>query len=174
MIKHNYSGYSVQDFDNFDCLKVSKWVYLSLVFILRGYVVWLMSVTNMKDRVGIIQWIYPETSLFYLSLGSGAFGVFIVLVLSLRRPKANNWIKRSWSNMKGIIILALFFDLIISVCGFFYWHLLSLTWLITQAIIVVGLIIMLNVSKRFRINIAEFPEPLPEVKRKKRFLNNNE
>ncbi|NQZ89183.1 MAG: DUF2919 domain-containing protein [Colwellia sp.] len=174
MVKHNYSDYSVQDFDNFDCLKVSKWVYLSLVFILRGYVVWLMSVTNMKDRVGIIQWIYPETSLFYLSLGSGAFGVFIVLVLSLRRPKANNWIKRSWSNMKGIIILALFFDLIISVCGFFYWHLLSLTWLITQAIIVVGLIIMLNVSKRFRINIAEFPEPLPEVKRKKRFLNNNE
>jgi len=174
MFKHNYSGYSVQDFDNFDCLKVSKWVYLSLVFILRGYVVWLMSVTNMKDRVGIIQWIYPETSLFYLSLGSGALGIFIVLVLSLRRPKAKNWIKRSWSNMKGIIILALLFDLIICVCGFFYWHLLSLTWVITQAIIVVGLIIMLNVSKRFRINIAEFPEPLPEVKRKKRFLNNNE
>jgi hypothetical protein len=167
MIKHNYSDYSVQDFDNFDCLKVSKWVYLSLVFILRGYVVWLMSVTNMKDRVGIIQWIYPETSLFYLSLGSGALGIFIVLVLSLRRPKANNWVKRSWSYMKSIITLALLFDLIICITGFFYWHLLSLTWLITQATIVVGLIIMLNVSKKFRINIAEFPEPLPEMKRKK-------
>jgi hypothetical protein len=174
MIKHNYSSYSVQDFDNFDCLKVSKWLYLSLAFILRGYVVWLMSVTNMKDRVGIIQWIYPETSLFYLSLGSGALGIFIVLVLSLRRPKAKNWVQRSWSNMKSIIILALLFDLVICIAGFFYWHLLSLTWLITQAIIVVGLIIMLNVSKKFSINIAEFPEPLPEIKRKKRLLNNNE
>lgn len=166
MIKHDYSGYSVQDFDNFDCLKVSKWVYLSLLFILRGYVVWLMSVTNMKDRVGIIQWIYPETSLFYLSLGSGVLGMFIVLVLSLRRPKANEWVKRTWLHVKGIITLALLFDLTICLFGFFYWHLLSLTWLITQAIIVGALIIMLNVSKKFRINVAEFPEPLPEKKKK--------
>jgi hypothetical protein len=166
MIKHDYSGYSVQNFDNFDCLKVSKWVYLSLLFILRGYVVWLMSVTNMKDRVGIIQWIYPETSLFYLSLGSGVLGIFIVLVLSLRRPKANEWVKRTWLHVKGIITLALLFDLTICLFGFFYWHLLSLTWLITQAIIVGALIIMLNVSKKFRINVAEFPEPLPEKKKK--------
>jgi hypothetical protein len=172
MSEHNYSGYSVQDFDNFDCLKVSKWVYLSLVFILRGYVVWLMSVTNMKDRVGIIQWIYPETSLFYLSLGSGALGIFIVLVLSLRRPNAKHWVKKCWQHVKGILTVALLFDLIICLVGFFYWHLLSLTWLITQAIIVGGLIIMLNISKKFTINIAEFPEPLPE--KKKRLLNNNE
>ena len=166
MIKHDYSGYSVQDFDNFDCLKVSKWVYLSLLFILRGYVVWLMSVTNMKDRVGIIKWIYPETSLFYLSLGSGVLGIFIVLVLSLRRPKANEWVKITWLHVKSIITLALLFDLTICLFGFFYWHLLSLTWLITQAIIVGALIIMLNVSKKFRINVAEFPEPLPEKKKK--------
>jgi hypothetical protein len=166
MNKHNYSGYSVQDFDNFDCLKMSKWVYLSLIFILRGYVVWLMSVTNMKDRVGIIQWIYPETSLFYLSLGSGVIGIFIVLVLSLRRPKAKSWVKVFWRHIKAILISALIFDLIICLIGFFYWHLLSLTWLITQAIIVGGLIIMLNISKKFTINIAEFPEPLPEKKKK--------
>ena len=166
MSKHNYSNYSVQDFDNFDCLKISKWVYLSLIFILRGYVVWLMSVTNMKDKVGIIQWIYPETSLFYLSLGSGALGFFIVVVLSLRRPNAKSWVKFFWRHVKAIIILALLFDFIICITGFFYWHLLSLTWLITQAIIVGGLIIMLNISKKFTINIAEFPETLPEKKRK--------
>jgi hypothetical protein len=166
MNRHNYSAYSVQDFDHFDCLKISKWVYLSLIFILRGYVVWLMSVTNMKDRVGIIQWIYPETSLFYLSLGSGALGIFIVIVLSLRRPKAKSWVKRSWLHVKGILTLALLFDLIICLVAFFYWHLLSLTWLITQAIIVGGLIIILNSSKKFMINIAEFPEPLPEKKKK--------
>jgi hypothetical protein len=166
MIKHNYSGYSVNDFDNFDCLKMSKWVYLSLLFILRGYIVWLMSVTNMKDRVGIIQWIYPETSLFYLSLGSGALGIFIVVVLSLRRPNAKSWVKFFWRHVKAIIILALLFDFIICITGFFYWHLLSLTWLITQTIIVGMLIIMLNISKKFRINIAEFPELLPEKKKK--------
>ncbi len=162
MTKHEYAGYSVQDFDKFDCLKISKWVYLSLIFILRGYIVWLMSVTNMKDRVAIIQWIYPETSLFYLSLGSGTFGVFIVLVLSLRRPEAKTWVQKCWQHGKEILTLALLFDLAICLVGFFYWHLLSLTWLITQAIVVLGLIIMLNISKKFAINLAEFPEKLPE------------
>ncbi len=162
MTKHEYAGYSVQDFDKFDCLKISKWVYLSLIFILRGYIVWLMSVTNMKDRVAIIQWIYPETSLFYLSLGSGTFGVFIVLVLSLRRPEAKTWVQKCWQYGKEILTLALLFDLAICLVGFFYWHLLSLTWLITQAIVVLGLIIMLNISKKFAINLAEFPEKLPE------------
>lgn len=162
MTQHKYSSYSVQDFDNFDCLKVSKWVYLSLIFVLRGYVVWLMSVTNMKDKVGIIQWIYPETSLFYLSLVSGSLGIFIVLVLTFRRPNAKPWVQKCWQKGKFILTLALLFDLIICLVGFFYWHLLSLTWLITQAIIVGGLIIMLNISKKFAINIAEFPEKLPE------------
>jgi hypothetical protein len=166
MIKNVYAGYSVQDFDKFDCLKVSKWLYLSLIFILRGYVVWLMSVTNMKDRVGIIQWIYPETSLFYLSLGSGVIGLFIVLVLSLRRPEASHWVKICWKHVKAILTLALLFDFIICLVGFYYWHLLSLTWLITQAIIVAVLIMMLNASKKIAINVAEFPEPLPEKKKK--------
>jgi hypothetical protein len=162
MVKHQYASYSVQDFDKFDCLKISKWVYLALIFILRGYVIWLMSVTNLKDRVGIIQWVYPETSLFYLSLGSGILGIFIVVILSLRRPNANTWVKKCWQQGKVIITIALLFDLAICVIGFCYWHLLSLTWLITQATIVTGLIIILNISKKIAINIAEFPEELPE------------
>jgi hypothetical protein len=119
-------------------------------------------VTNLKDRVGIIQWIYPETSLFYLSLGSGALGIFVVLILSLRRPNANTWVKKCWQQGRVIITLALLFDLSICVLGFLYWHLLSPTWLFTQASIVTGLIIILNTSKKITINIAEFPEVLPE------------
>jgi hypothetical protein len=121
-----------------------------------------MSVTNLNDRVGIIQWIYPQTSLFYLSLVSGALGIYIVLVLSLRRPNAKSWIKKSWQHGNAIFISALIFDLLICLVGFFYWHLLSLTWLITQTFIIGGLIIMLNTSKKFAINLSEFPDDLPE------------
>jgi len=162
MTKHQYASYSVQDFDKFDCLKVSKWLYISLLFVLRGYVIWLMSVTNFKDRVGIIQWVYPETSLFYLSLGSGALGIFFVFILSLRRPNAKSWVKICWQQGRVIITLALLFDLGICIIGFFYWHLLSSTWLITQASIVTALIIILNSSKKVALNITEFPEKLPE------------
>ena len=157
-----YSQYSVEDFDKYDCLKLSKTIYLPLLFVLRGYLIWLMSVTNMKDRIGIISWLYPQTSLFYLSLLSGTVGLFVVLVLSLRRPGAKNWVKSSWRYCRGLLIGALLFDFIISIVGFFYWQLLSMQWLLLQGSIIAVLIYCCFSSERMAINLQEFPEKLPE------------
>lgn len=160
--KYNYQQYSVEDFDKFDCLKLSKSFYLVLLFVLRGYIVWLMSVTNMRDRVGIIQWIYPDTSLFYLSLLSGIAGLFVLFIISLRRPDASLWVQISWRYCRVLLIIALTFDFLISLLGFFYWQLLSITWLVTQAVIIFSLIFMCFNNERMNINLAEFPAKLPE------------
>jgi hypothetical protein len=161
-VQNAYHKYSVQDFDSYDCLKLSKRFYLALLFILRGYIVWLLSVTNMRDRVSIIQWIYPDTSLFYLSLLSGAVGLFILLVISLRRPDAYLWVRLSWQHSRVIIVLALLFDFIIHVIGYFYWQLSSVPWLISQGFITMLLIAMCYSSERLNINLKEFPQKLPE------------
>ena len=158
----NYQHYSVEDFDSYDCLKLSKRFYLVLIFILRGYIVWLMSVTNMRDRVGIISWIYPETSLFYLSLISGAIGLFVVLIISLRRPEAAYWVQLSWQHCRAILTVALLFDLLTHVIGYFYWQLFSLEWIIMQTIISIALISLCYTSERFKINLEEFPQKMPE------------
>jgi len=155
-----YQQYSVGDFDSYDCLKLSKRFYLVLLFVLRGYIVWLMSVTNMRDRISFISWIYPDTSLFYLNLVSGVIGLFIVLIISLRRPDAANWIQVSWRHCRKILISALLFDLLIHAVGYFYWQLLSLEWLIMQAIISTGLVLLCYNSVRFKINLEEFPQKL--------------
>jgi len=157
-----YQEYSIEDFDKFDCLKLSKRFYCVLIFVLRGYIVWLMSVTNMKDRVATMQWIYPETSLFFLSLVSGAFGLFVVLLISLRRPDAANWVQKLWPYSRMLLILALILDLIINLLGFFYWQLTSISWLISQGLIVFTLITLCFTSKRMQINLIEFPQALPQ------------
>jgi len=157
-----YKQYSVEDFDNYDCLKLSKRFYLVLLFVLRGYIVWLMSVTNMRDRISIISWIYPETSLFYLSLLSGILGLFVVLIISLRRPEAANWIQVSWQHSRKLLIAALLFDLLTHSIGFFYWQLISIEWIIMQVIITITLIVLCYNSERFTINLTEFPEKIPE------------
>jgi hypothetical protein len=162
MAKKDFLHYSIKDFDKFDCLKISPWVYLCLIFILRGYLVWVMSVTNMKDRVGVIQWVYPEPALFYLSLCSGALGLFVLLLLSLRRPDANKWVIRCWARCRSILILAIVFDLFISVIGYYYWQLLTINGLVIQSIIAVFFISMLMINKKFAINLSEFPKKLPE------------
>jgi uncharacterized membrane protein len=157
-----YQQYSVQDFDSYDCLKLSKRFYLALLFILRGYFVWLMSVTNMRDKVSFIQWIYPETSLFYLSLFSGAVGLFLLLIISLRRPGAYLWVRMSWQYSRVIIVLALLFDLLTHTLGYFYWQLSSIPWIIAQALITVMLIVICYSSERLNLNLNEFPQKLPE------------
>lgn len=159
---HQYAGYLPSDFDNFDCLKVSKGIYLLLFFILRGYVVWIMSVTNMNDRVGIIKWIYPEPSLFYLSLFSGLFGIFVLLILSLRRPDASKWVEYCWANIRGILVFAMVFDLAVNLLGLIIWQQHSLSWLCVNLTLVAAFSLFLFRSKRIKINISEFPEKLPD------------
>lgn len=157
-----YQLYSVEDFDHYDCLKLSKWFYLVLFFVLRGYLVWLMSVTNMRDRVSMISWVYPETSLFYLSLFSGAIGLFILLIISLRRPGAANWVKVSWRHSRKIMIVALLFDLLTHCVGFFYWQLISVEWLTIQVLLIMSLTFLCYNSERLQLNLTEFPQEIPK------------
>lgn len=161
-VPKQYQEYSIEDFDKFDCLKLSKRFYLVLLFVLRGYLVWLMSVTNMKDRVATMQWIYPETNLFFLSLASGVIGLFVVVIISLRRPNSANWVKVIWPYCRTMLVMALIFDFSINLIGFFYWQLTSMLWLVCQGLIVFTLITLCFTSKRMQINLIEFPQELPE------------
>ncbi|TMM41481.1 DUF2919 family protein [Colwellia ponticola] len=157
-----YQTYSIEDFDKFDCVKLSKVFYLVLLFVLRGYLVWLISVTNMKDRVVTMQWIYPETRLFFLSLLSGIIGLCVVTLISLRRPNAANWVKLVWPYCRIMLVSALIFDFTVNLSAFFYWQLTSISWLVCQGLLVFVLITLCFSSKRMNINLIEFPQILPE------------
>lgn len=161
-MSEKYQHYSIEDFDKFDCLKLSKRFYLVLAFVLRGYLIWLMSVTNMKDRVATMQWVYPETNLFFISLVSGVIGLFVLTIISLRRPNAANWVKVVWPYSRLLLVVALLFDFAINAIGFFYWQITSVAWITSQGVIAIGLIILCFTSKRMHINLIEFPQTLPE------------
>jgi len=162
MSRELYADYSINDFDKFDCLKISKGIYLLLLFVLRGYIVWLISVTNMQDRVSTIQMIYPQTSMFYLSLLSGVIGFFMLLIIALRKPEAPQWVKICWRHCRKILVVVLCFDLIISFIGCFYWQIISLNLLLTYVIVTIAFVTFLYKSQKIRLNIGEFPEKLPE------------
>jgi len=157
-----YSNYTLNDFDKFDCVKLSMSIYLILLFVLRGYIVFFLTVTNMRDQVGIIKWVYPDPLMFYLSLVSGVIGLFVAIVLILRRPDAKEWVKVCWKYCRVLLIIALVFDLVISALGYFYWQLSSVMWLIIQMLLVAFAIFLCFSNKRFAINLQEFPEKLSE------------
>jgi hypothetical protein len=116
----------------------------------------------MQDRVATMQWIYPETNLFFLSLISGVLGLFVVVIISLRRPDSANWVKVIWPYSRSMLVVALIFDFSINLIGFFYWQLTSISWLVCQGLISSTLIALCFTSKRMQINLIEFPQALPE------------
>lgn len=157
-----FAKYSVNDFDKFDCLKLSKGIYFTLLYVLRAYIVWIISVTNMRDRVAIIQWLYPQPDLFYLSLLSGFVGLYLLLIISLRRPDASHWVKKSWRNYRKILLFVLLFDLAVSAIGLLLWQLLSVKLLLIHSAIAVIIVYFSYNSDRITLNLEEFPEKLPE------------
>lgn len=157
-----YRQYTPADFDKFDCIKLSKVMWLVILFVLRAYVIWLLSVTNMNDRISVIQWLYPNPNFFYLSLFSGVFALWALLLISLRRPNAKNWVKKQWRQIRLILLFALVFDFSINILGYFYWHFHTPMWLFVNGLIIATLGWSLFTSNRVQINLDEFPEKLPE------------
>lgn len=159
---NKYAQYTTSDFDNFDCLKLSKGIWLLILFVLRAYLIWLMSVTNMNDRISVIQWIYPNPSFFYLSLFSGVFAFWAVILICLRRPNASQWVRRQWEMIRWILLFSLIFDFSINFFSYFYWQFHSPIGLIANGCIILLFTWYLFTSNRVKINIGEFPESLPE------------
>lgn len=160
MRKHQYAKYSLKDFNQFDCLKLSKSIYAILAFVTRGYIVWILSISNMKNQTSTIEMVFPDPKMFYLSLVSGAVGLFVILVISLRRPDAYPWVKICWQHIRKFLLFALIVDLIVSLIGYFYLSIISLSWLLIQLSITLLLIVFLYTSHKLRLNIQEFPPEL--------------
>ncbi|WNC73935.1 DUF2919 family protein [Thalassotalea psychrophila] len=165
---HPLANYSINDFDKHNCLKLSFIFYFILAFLLRGYAIGIMSLSNLRDKLSLIQWVYSDSSLFYLSLATGIPGLILLIVIFARKPKASHWIQTLWPKFLLLSSIAICVDLS------FYWgqKLLfgqgKLNWLIVQTIIGIGLLVLAKKSKRAQINLEEFPQEIDDTPRKVR------
>lgn len=165
---HPLANYSIKDFDKHNCLKLSFLFYFILAFLLKGYVVGILSLSNLRDKLSLIQWVYSDSSLFYLSLATGIPGILLLLVMFARKPNASIWLQTLWHKFLMLSSIAVCIDLS------FYWgqHLLfgqgKLNWLIAQTIVGITLLLLAKKSKRVKINLAEFPQEIDDTPRKVR------
>lgn len=159
---HVYAGLLPQNFDKYNCVKIPWGFYLILAFIMRAYAVWVMSVTNMRDHVSFLQWVYPQQSLFYFSLFSGCIGWVIIFILAMRKPDSGKHLRWCWQKGRELIVFALAFDLFVSCFAFIYFGLLSVNLLLAQGIISAVCLGYLFTNKHMKIVFDEFPEEFDE------------
>ncbi|NCO71205.1 MULTISPECIES: DUF2919 domain-containing protein [Shewanella] len=90
-------------------IKPPLFLYLILVFLARGWCIFIASLTQFNDRAGLVRLFYPEKSDFVLALIAGVGAVLLYGLIIAER-------KRSWP-----ILIPLFKN-----SGWFLWALLIL------------------------------------------------
>lgn len=163
---HSYARLTPRDFDKYNCVNLSTGIYMMLAFLLRGYLIWVMSVTNLKNGTSFLTWVYPESFIFYLSLISGSIGLFIILVMTLRRPDAPEWVKRAWHHINWWFYGAIAFDFTITVWFYFIGSYIALSTIVIHLVIVLTCLLYIIKNQRFNLNLTEFPEHFTEAKTK--------
>ena len=100
-----------QDFDFDGKLKIPVGFYLVLLYLLRGYVLWVISLTYRDDPTLILSLIYNDSRLFFYSLLIGVPAAASFVLFSLKSQKQKPWFIKCWKGQRWLLAISLILDL---------------------------------------------------------------
>lgn len=100
-----------QDFDFDGKIRIPWGFNLMLIYLLRGYITWILSLTYRDDPSLLLSMVYTESKLFYLSLLVGLPAFFVQVLFALKKQKEKAWYQRIWRKTKWLLTLSLIADL---------------------------------------------------------------
>lgn len=116
-----------QDFDLEGRARVPVGFYLVLVYLLRGYITWIFSLTFSQDRSLILSLVYPRHDLFVVSLLVGIPAVFAFVLFTLKKQTDKPWFKFCWPKSRLVLLIALLLDLVVQ-ASYFVQQPLGIHW----------------------------------------------
>jgi glucose-6-phosphate-specific signal transduction histidine kinase len=116
-----------QDFDLEGRVKIPLAFYLVLVYLARGYLTWVISLTYRDDTSLLLSMIYPDPRSFGYSLLLGLPALICFLLMSLKSYRTKKGYKVLWKRQRIVLLAALVLDT--SIQGWFsVHHLLTIHW----------------------------------------------
>ena len=85
-------------------------LYLLLVFIARGWCVFVASLTQASDRAALVELFYPQKSDFLMALAAGFGAVIVYAAVIAERKRSPNWIRPLFPYMKWLLVILLVID----------------------------------------------------------------
>jgi len=150
------------DYDKHGALKVPWAFYLSLAFLLRSYVIWIVALSYRQDSAALLNVFYPSKTQFTASLIIALPGLIVAVIASIRRVGMGFVVEVLWHMIRGLMALAALFQLsyLISI-GRLSLHNLQHV-MVTYPIIIemlglVAIIVYCSVNRRFIDASNQFP-----------------
>jgi len=98
--------YPFSAYDKYLNLRISPLMWMAILFLARPFVILIISITNRRDRMGILQMFNGDPALSFLG-ALAAIPVMLVVVAWIRRkPDASPLVRRIWTNGRSLLILA--------------------------------------------------------------------
>lgn len=106
--------YTPDNFDQQGYLKPPLGFYLLIILLLRPYIIWLLTIIDPSDDLGLITYVYPEKQHFLLGLLVGAGALMVLILLSLRRKTASIYAVKLWFKGQWWLWYSVLGDLLIT------------------------------------------------------------
>ncbi|KFZ36691.1 hypothetical protein HR45_14610 [Shewanella mangrovi] len=88
-------------------------LYLLLLFLARGWVIFVLSLTDSSDRAGLVRFFFPERADFLVSLAAGAGAVLIFLLVTAERRRKPQWLRHCFRWLRPMLLVLLVIDAVL-------------------------------------------------------------
>jgi hypothetical protein len=149
--------YPASAYDDNLCIKISIGLWLTIVFLLRPYVVMLLSFANMSNTMELIHLLYVNDTTFALSAVAALPTVVLFITWTKRRPDSGRAIRWIWNHGRAFLAVSIVLNLIIVVISAFWARRGPQFADAIQAILIVYIILYLYRSERVRDTFQDFP-----------------
>jgi len=101
----------ISAYDKNLCLKPDITIWLIFLFLSRAYVVLVLSLVNMRDRTGLIDFVYSDRLAMSLGALAGIPAVLLVYAWIKRRPGAGPFVRRVWKNGRELLAISVLLNI---------------------------------------------------------------
>ncbi len=98
--------HSISRYDKNLCLKPNVTIWLVTLFLLRAYIILILSVVNMKDRTGLIDLFYPDRLAMSLAALAGIPAALFVYAWIKRKPGAPRHVRTIWGKGRAFLVVS--------------------------------------------------------------------
>ncbi len=150
-------NYPLERYDKYLCLRMNETLWLILLFLLRPYLITIMSLVNRTDRTGLINMVYSDKMILWWAFLAGVPAIFVFYAWSRKRPGASSFVRKVWRRGRPLLAVSAIFNVAIVFAPLLMGHRMSTAgW--TQLVISIGIVVTLYSSSYIRDCFSDFPK----------------
>lgn len=149
--------YSIEKYDKHLCLRMNDTLWLILLFLLRPYLVTIISLANRTDRSGMINMIYSDKMALWWGLLAGVPAILVIYAWTRKKPGATSFVRAVWRRGRELLVASAIFNMAIVFAPLWMGvHRVSTAgWV--QLAISIGIVVAVFSSSYIRDCFSDFP-----------------